>query len=116
MSNLASDHYDYTTDPRCTCRQVHGNADTDGICKHCRPKVEASMEAREKAVHEALGCFMAAIEALPGWQQGQVLENLLDAVTKQLGDYSNPSERCLLCGWSDGCKPGCATEAIAGLL
>lgn len=36
MSNLASDYHDYTErDPRCTCRQVHGNADDDGICSFC---------------------------------------------------------------------------------
>lgn len=56
MSNLVSDHYDYTQrDPRCRCFQVHGNADDDGICTFCRPKVEAAQDAREKAVHEALG-------------------------------------------------------------
>lgn len=32
-------------DPRCRCTSPHGNADTDGICSHCRPKFEAAYEA-----------------------------------------------------------------------
>lgn len=45
MSNLASDHDDYTTDPRCTCRTVHGNADDDGICRHCYRKALSAMKS-----------------------------------------------------------------------
>jgi hypothetical protein len=117
MSNLASDHYDYTTDPRCTCRQVHGNADDDGICARCRPRVEASMDAREKAIHEALGRFMAAVEAVR-WSddKARILEGFLKTVTVTFKRPDGAVDSCLLCGWTDGCKPGCATEAIAGLL
>jgi hypothetical protein len=54
MSNLVSDHYDYSTDPRCKCRQVHGNADDDGECRHCqriREQREANDEPSDSA-HE----------------------------------------------------------------
>lgn len=43
---MSVDVHDYTQpDPRCKCRQVHGNADTDGICSFCRPAFEAAYEA-----------------------------------------------------------------------
>lgn len=39
---MSIDLYDYTQpDPRCTCHPVHGNADDDGICNFCRPRLEA---------------------------------------------------------------------------
>lgn len=116
MSNLVSDHYDYSSDPRCKCRPVHGNADTDGICKHCRPKVEAAQEAREEALGAALHAFFSQVARVPDDYLFGVLEGLVTAVTESVGDYSNPSDRCLLCRGADGCKPGCAVLRIQELI
>lgn len=100
-------------DPRCTCRSVHGNADTDGICDFCRPKVEAAQERRETAVHEALTAFVAAVEGLRPDRQGEVLERLFTSMATSQGDAP---DTCLICGWTDGCAPSCAIEKIGELL
>jgi hypothetical protein len=100
-------------DPRCKCRQVHGNADDDGICRHCRPRVEAAQEARDEALGAALGAFMVQLTGIPDQRLSRVLEKLVEAVTET---HHVLPDTCLLCGWTDGCKPDCAVLKLQELI
>lgn len=99
-----------------TCIPSHGNAEDSGLCARCE---DAAIEARDKRIDDvraALTTFAGQVSLAHHYDVPRILENVLDACVVQVGDHSNPSERCLLCGWTDGCKPGCATEALAGLV
>jgi hypothetical protein len=102
---MSVDVHDYSaTDPRCKCRQVHGNADTDGICDFCRPKVEAAMEAREKAVGEAFRRLAAQAMSLPESD----LERLVSATLRSIQQHG----RCRLCRCYGDCAPNCAATML----
>lgn len=100
-------------DPRCKCFPVHGNADDDGICPVCRPRVEAAQERREEALGAALNAMRDQILTLPLDTCAGVLDALADAFVRLHGDAP---ESCALCGWTDGCQPGCAVEQIRELV
>lgn len=98
------------------CIPSHGNAEDSGLCGRCE---DASIEAQERridAVRAALITFASQVSLAHSYDVPRILENVLGACVVQVGDHSNPSERCLLCGWTDGCKPGCATEALTELI
>jgi hypothetical protein len=100
---------DYSTDPLCRCRLVHGNADTDGICDRCRPKVEAAQEAREKAIQDALHAFA---DQMPGRLWDYAVSNTLSAIVRSI----NMDGKCRLCGWYSDHVPGCAVEGLKELI
>jgi hypothetical protein len=118
---MSVDVHDYSaTDPRCKCRQVHGNADTDGICDFCRPKVEAAMEAREKAVGEAFRRLAAQAMSLPESDLERLVSATLRSIQQHAISYTfvqplraiQQHGRCRLCRCYGDCAPNCAATML----
>lgn len=96
-----------------TCIPSHGNAEDSGLCGRCEDAAIEAREKRERKLSAALGAYFVHLANVRDDAMPKVLEKLIEAVTEK--HYDLP-DTCLLCGWTDGCKPGCATEALTELI
>jgi hypothetical protein len=98
------------------CLHPHGNS-PESMCDACEQWAEDSREAHEWALTAALlrlTVQMSALSARAEYDRIQrIVEGLVDAVTQP---HHDAPDTCLLCGSTDGCEPGCATEALSKLL
>lgn len=99
MSNLVSDHYDYTVDPRCKCR---GN-------ELCAPCEDAAVEAREAQIAKLRAALITFAEQMPGQMWDYAVTATMSALVRSL----SLDGRCKLCGCYNECAPGCAATLLA---